>query len=100
MTLVQVKHPDRRLDTAEVIPTVTREVDDEGVRKAYLGDDAPTRENDLVRRQDDLAAVNPAAAGAITAPAEWRPASGARQRRGSCSGSTPFSPVRRSSPKD
>ncbi|MET7306650.1 hypothetical protein ACWD7C_03715 [Streptomyces sp. NPDC005134] len=53
MTLVQVKRPDRRLDTAEVIPTVTREVDDEGVMKAYRGDDAPTREKDLVRRQED-----------------------------------------------
>ncbi|MGW5274616.1 hypothetical protein ACWEQP_19000 [Streptomyces sp. NPDC004044] len=66
MTLVQVKRPDRRFDTAEVIPTVTREVDDEGVMKAYRGDDAPTRENDLAHRQEDLADVNPAAAGAIT----------------------------------
>ncbi|WP_330244434.1 MULTISPECIES: hypothetical protein [unclassified Streptomyces] len=55
MTLVQVKRPDRRLDTAEVIPTVTREVDAEGVRKAYRGDDAPTKEKDLVRRQEDQA---------------------------------------------
>ncbi|MGW1552981.1 hypothetical protein [Streptomyces sp. NPDC002346] len=31
MTLVQVKRPDRRPDTAEIIPTVTREVADEGV---------------------------------------------------------------------
>lgn len=61
MTLVQVKRPDRCLDTAEVIPTVTREVDAEGVLKAYRGDDAPTREKDLVRRQEDLAAANPAA---------------------------------------
>ncbi|WP_328920809.1 hypothetical protein OG911_31760 [Streptomyces sp. NBC_00208] len=35
MTLVQVKRPDRRLDTAEVIPTVTREVDAEGVMRAF-----------------------------------------------------------------
>lgn len=33
MTLVQVKRPYRRPDTAEVIPTVTREVDDEGATK-------------------------------------------------------------------
>lgn len=92
MTLVQVKRPDRRLDTAEVILTVTREVDAEGVMKAYRGDDAPTREKDLVRRQEDLAAADPAAAGAINARAERRPASGARQRRSSCSGSTPAIP--------
>lgn len=41
MTLVQVKRPHPRPDTAEVVPTVTREVDDEGVMKAYRGDDAP-----------------------------------------------------------
>ncbi|MFF3058372.1 hypothetical protein [Streptomyces sp. NPDC057909] len=73
MTLVQVKRPDRRLDTAEVILTVTREVDAEGVMKAYRADDAPTGEKDLVRRQEDQAAANPAAAGAITARAERRP---------------------------
>lgn len=33
MTLVQVKRPYRRPDTAEVIATVTREVDDEGATK-------------------------------------------------------------------
>ncbi|MFE5106099.1 hypothetical protein [Streptomyces sp. NPDC056663] len=85
MTLVQVKRPDRRPDTAEVIPTVTREVDAEGVTKAYLGGDAPTGEKDLVRRQQDLAATNPAAAGTIFASAERRPAPGARRRSG-CSG--------------
>ncbi len=92
MTLVQVKRPDRRPDTAEVIPTVTREVDDEGVTKAYRGGDAPTGEKDLVRRQQDLAATNPAAAGAIIARTERRPAPGARQRRSGCSGARPVIP--------
>jgi hypothetical protein len=34
MTLVQVERPDRRLDTAGIIPTITREVPDEGVADA------------------------------------------------------------------
>lgn len=89
MTLVQVKRPDRRPDTAEVIPTVTREVDAEGVTKAYRGGEAPTGKKDLVRRQQDLTATNPAAAGAIFARAERRPAPGARQRHSGCSGARP-----------
>lgn len=98
MTLVQVKRPDRRPDTAEVIPTVTREVDAEGVTKAYRGGDAPTGEMDLVRRQQDLAATNPAAAGAIFARAERRPAPGARRRRSGCSGREAGHPLRGCSP--
>lgn len=84
MTLVQVKRPDRRLDTAEVIPTVTREVDAEGVRKAYRGDDAPTKEKDLVRRQEDLAGRKSGRRRRDHRACGMAP--GARQRRSSCSG--------------